>query len=143
MIFPDWGAATETAGSESLPLYTEWALDADTGALRLRDGKPYTVTGAEALRVWIYLALQPDSRRYQYSAHSANYGNELETLAGESDRGILASRLRREVRETLCASPYISDVEGFSFTFTGSTVTAAFTVHTVYEDIEMTWEGEL
>ena len=49
------------------------------------------------------------------------------------DRGILENRLRKEIRETLLVSPYLTGVDGFAFTRTGAAVTVRFTVHTVYD----------
>lgn len=135
MIFPDWGAAAAESGPETLPLYTEWAVDWDSGAFALRNGQPYTVTGDEALRIWIRCALHPESVRFLYSAHSADYGNQLaEYLSERAEQGILESLVEREVRETLLVSPYITEVDGFSFERSGSRLTARFRVHTVYGD---------
>ena len=133
MIFPDWGtAAVETT---ELPLYTEWAVDWDTGAFALRDGKPYTVTGTEALKIWVACALHPESMRFLCTAHTHDYGNELSNLlGGVTDQGILESRLRRTIQEALLVSPYITDVDGFSFRKAGSCVEVTFTVKTVYEE---------
>ena len=133
MIFPDWGAQTaETAGAK-LPLYTEWAVDWDGGAFALRDGNPYTVTGDEALRIWVRYALEPGNVRFLYTAHSPEYGNQLaERMTEQAGRDILDSLLRREIRETLLVSPYITAVDGFIFTHQGSRLTARFRVHTVY-----------
>lgn len=142
MIFPDWGtASTETVGA-ALPLYTEWAVDWETGAFALRNGQPYTVTGDEALQIWIRCALHPESVRFLYSAHSADYGNQLaEYLSERGEQGILESLVEREVRETLLVSPYITAVDGFSFERSGSRLTAHFRVHTVYGT--MTTESEV
>ena len=133
MIFPDWGAQTaETVGTEQ-PLYTEWAVDWEGGAFALRDGKPYTVTGDEALRIWVRYALDPGNVRFLYTAHSPQYGNQLaERMAEQAGRDIQESLLRREIRETLLVSPYITAVDGFAFTYQGSRLTARFRVHTVY-----------
>ena len=131
MIFPDWGAQTaETVGTE-LPLYTEWAVDWDAGAFALRDGRPYTVTGDEALRIWVRYALDPGNVRFLYTAHSSQYGNQLTARMAEQG-DILESLLRREIRETLLVSPYITAVDGFAFTHQGSRLTARFRVGTVY-----------
>lgn len=143
MIFPDWEETAPGQAEEALPLYTEWAVDWDTGAFDLRNGKPYTVTGAEALKIWVHLALAPENERFRYSAHSNDYGSGLSALLGETDRGILQSQLRREIRETLTVSPYITSVDGFAFTFSGSSVTVTFTAHTIYEELQQSWEGEL
>lgn len=136
MIFPDWGTApAQDARSDELPLYTDWAVDWTTGAFALRNGAPYLLSGAEALKTWVACALHPDSKRFLCSAHSADYGNELAALVGACmDRGILESQLRRCIREALLVSPYITGVDGFSFSQKGSQATARFTVHTVYED---------
>ena len=131
MIFPDWGAQTaETVGTE-LPLYTEWAVDWDAGAFALRDGRPYTVTGDEALRIWVRYALDPGNVRFLYTAHSSQYGNQLTARMAEQG-DILESLLRREIKETLLVSPYITAVDGFAFTHQGSRLTARFRVGTVY-----------
>lgn len=144
MNFPDWGQEDGRGAKKPLALYTEWAVDWERGGFALRDGAPYTVSGTEALQIWVYCALHPQSRRFACSAHSPDYGNELEELLGSGgDRGILESRLRRLFREALCVSPYITGVDGFAFTQRGSIVTVRFTVHTVYADFEQRTEVKL
>ena len=136
MIFPDWGTTPVQKEAEVLPLYTEWAVDWENACFALRNGAPYLVSGTEALKIWVHCALHPQSVRFAFSAHSADYGNQIAALMGEGgDTGILENRLRREIRETLLVSPYIKAVDGFSFTREGSRVTVRFTVHTVYEAI--------
>lgn len=142
MIFPDWGAQTAENGEQALPLYTEWAVDWDAGAFALRDGKPYTVTGNEALKIWVRCALHPENVRFLYSAHSAEYGNQLTACMAEQTGGdILESLLRREIQETLLVSPYINAVDGFAFTRKGNRLTVRFRVGTVYG--EFTNESEV
>ena len=141
MIFPDWGETPETASEAALPLFIEWAVDWDGKSFALRDGQPYLVSGGEALKIWVTRALRPESERFRYTAWSAGYGNELALLLGGCvDRGILESQVRQYVREALLASPYIREVDGFSFTKEGSRVEARFTVHTVYEKFTQTTE---
>lgn len=136
MIFPDWGE-TPKAGVSDLPLYREWAVDWETGAFALKNGSPYLLSGAEALKIWVRCALHADSVRYLYSAHSADYGNCLAELVGESmDRGILENRLKKEIRDTLLVSPYITAVDGFTFARQGDRVTVRFAVHTLYETLD-------
>ena len=119
MIFPDWGTAPETASEAALPLFQEWAVDWDGKSFALRGGEPYLVSGDEALKIWVTRALRPESERFRYTAWSPDYGNELAALL---------------------ASPYIREVDGFSFVKTGSRVEARFTVHTVYEKFTQTTE---
>ena len=133
MIFPDWGGQTAENSEKELPLYTEWAMDWDAGTFALRDGKPYTVTGNEALKIWVRCALHPENARFLYTAHSAEYGNQLAACMAEQTGGdILESLLRREIQETLLASPYITAVDGFAFTRKGNRLTVRFRVGTVY-----------
>ncbi len=136
MIFPDWGTLPPEAEAE-LPLLTEWAVDWEAGRFALRNGAFYTVSGLEALKIWVARALRPECRRFLYTAWSWDYGNELEELMGGCvDRGILESRLRQYIREALLVSPYIKAVDGFSFSHAGSVVTADFTVRSVYAAFE-------
>lgn len=133
MIFPDWDSGVQEQAQQSLPLFQEWAVDWETGALALRDGEPYTVSGDRALQIWVHKALLPETSRFFYTAWSFDYGNELGGLLGcAGDRGILESLLRRYIRDALLACPYIQEVGGFSFLHQGSRVTAAFHVATVY-----------
>lgn len=136
MIFPDWGEGpAERAEEAELPLFTEWAVDWDEKRFAGRDGRFYTVTGTEALKIWVYRALRKESERFRYTAWSWDYGNELETLLGGcTDRGVLESRLRQYIREALLVSPYILAADGFSFRQTGTLMEVWFTVHSVYED---------
>lgn len=134
MNFPDWGG---TAGDTQQPArYGEWAVDWARGAFALRDGKPYRVSGAEAVQVWIQCALHPHSRRFACSAHSADYGHSLEALVGQSGGGVWEARLRREIRETLLQCPYITAVDGFSVAYQGCRAVVRFTVRTVYGGLD-------
>ena len=136
MIFPDWGTAPETNESP-LPLFREWAVDWESGALALRGGEPYTLEGDEAVKLWVRLALDARCARWRYSAHSGDYGNELAALLGRSgDAGIRESLLKRTITETLLVCPYITGVEGFSFEHRADGATVRFTVKTVYNSFE-------
>ncbi len=114
-----------------LPLLRELETDLSTGQPKLENGRFRYVTGREAVKVWIWRALQPENARFTYSAHTGSYGNQLMKLAGlalpEAE-----SRLARMVRETLRVCPYITSVERFSFSREDSRLKAAFTVKTIY-----------
>lgn len=135
MIFPDWGTVPAGAEeAEALPLFTEWAVDWEKKRFALRNGAFYTVSGTEALKIWIARALHPESFRFFYTAWSWEYGNELHALLGGCvDQGVLESRLRQYIREALLVSPYILEADGFSFRKEGSRMEVRFTAHTVYE----------
>lgn len=144
MIFPDWGESPQEQTQQPLPLFREWEVDWNTGALALRDGEPYTVSGDRALQIWVHKALLPDSARFFYTAWSFDYGNELSSLMGYAgDRGILESLLRRAIRDALLVCPYIREVDGFAFAHEGSKVTASFYVETLYNGFEQQMEVTL
>lgn len=131
MIFPDWD--TKETSTAALPMAREWAVDFATGQLLLRDGEPYTVTGDEAVRIWVRLALDAKNIRFLFSAHSHAYGNELASLFGQSmNGGVVKSELKRRITDALCVCPYITGAEDFRFETDGSGVTVRFTVKTVY-----------
>lgn len=135
MIFPDWGTVSAQTANSTLPPFTEWAVDWDAGTLAMRNGNFYTVTGTEAVKIWVWRALHPESRRFCCTAWSADYGNELEhLLGGVTDQGILESRLKQYIRDALLILPYITAVDTFSFARAGSLVEASFTVHTIYDE---------
>lgn len=121
--------------ARSLPLLREAAVDFETGRIRTDEaGDVITVTGREAVRVWVWRALQPDNARFAYSAHTDSYGNGLGQLAGRA-LPEAESRAAGMVREALAPCPYILGAERFSFSREGSRLTAAFTVRTVYGDV--------
>ena len=122
-------------GQKNLPLMQEAAVDFNTGQPLLEPGGTFRlVSGLEAVRVWVWRALQPDHTRFAYSAHTVSYGNQFHLLAGKS-LPQAESRMAGLVRETLLVCPYITGVERFSFTREGSRLIAAFTVRTVYGEM--------
>ena len=115
-------------------------MDFETGQPILeKNGDFRLVTGLEAVRVWVWRALQADNSRFAYSAHTDSYGNQLHLLMGKS-LPQAESRMAGLVRESLLVCPYITGVEKFSFTREDSRLIAAFTVRTVYG--EFTAESE-
>ena len=127
-------------GQQNLPLMREAAVDFNTGQPLLEpDGTFRLVSGLDAVRVWVWRALQHDHTRFAYTAYTVSYGNQFHLLAGKS-LPQAESRMTGLVRETLLVCPYITGVERFSFRREGSRLIAAFTVRTVYG--EMSAESE-
>ena len=72
-------------GQQNLPLMQEVGMDFHTGQPLLEpDGSFRLVSGLEAVRVWVWRALQPDNTRYAYSAHTVSYRTQFHLLAGKS-----------------------------------------------------------
>lgn len=131
-----------SGGSGTLPLFREAGMDFSTGEILLGEaGDVCPVFGKEAVKVWVWRALQPGNARFLYSAHTGSYGHRLDGLAGlalpEAE-----SRMAGMVREALLVCPYITGVEGFSFEQEGSLLRTRFTVRTVYGDVTGESEAE-
>lgn len=132
-------ALFEPAQPDHLPLFWEIALDFDSGLPLEQGGQFVFVTGQNALRMWVWKALHPQSQRFACSAHTGAYGNELAQLAG-SAAGEAESRLPALLTQALTVNPYILGITDLSCRQTKSGLNAAFTVETVYGP--MRYEGE-
>ena len=120
----------------ALPLMTEAAVDFVSGQPILEtDGRFRLVSGLEAVRVWVWRALQADNLRFAFAAHTDSYGNQLHLLAGKA-MPEAESRLPGLIKEALLVCPYITGVERFTFTREADCLRAAFTVRTVYGALE-------
>lgn len=62
----------------ALPLYKEVGWNFAENRPLFRGGAPVIVTGAQAILVWAWKALQV--QRYRYPIYSWDYGNEWEDL---------------------------------------------------------------
>lgn len=141
----DTAATLEQVKSAAeLPLFKEYAVDWDNKTLLLKDGRPYLLTGNEALKVWIYKALHPQTQLFKYNAYSDNYGNEIMNLISRFvNTDIKHAELQRIISEALLVNPYILNLSDFVFSQIGSKMTIEFTVQTVYGKIDYTQTQEI
>ena len=140
MIFPDALDETRTETAEELPVPMDWAINFETGELDLKNGRPYQVEGIEALKVWVWKTLKTPRNVYEYSA---DIGQEFDELIGTTDYDLAEESLAFLIQDVLEVSPYILEVDGFSFARRGSIFEIGFTVNTVYGDFEEETEVEL
>ena len=90
------------------------------------------VEGNEAIKIWIYKALQ--TPRYQYEIYSCDYGSELMDLIGKAyTKGLTQSEASRYIKEALLINPYILDVNVVSTSFDGDVLSANVRVKTIYD----------
>lgn len=116
--------------TEELPEPREYEIDMKTGQLTGR-----IVTGIEAIKMWVYLAI--NTPRYKYTIFTWNYGNESEDLIGSRySHEVTESEAQRMIEECLLVCPYITEVNDFECTFRGSTLTINFSVITDYGEFE-------
>jgi hypothetical protein len=92
------------------------------------------VDGLEAIKQAIYLRLSTE--KDDYLIYSEDYGIQLEDLIGESDTYVLPT-LQGRIAEALLRDERVLGVDDFYFTEEKGSVTAAFTVRTVWGDIAM------
>ncbi len=110
----------------------EYGIDFKTG--QLTGG---IVEGKEAVKVWIWLALQ--TPRYRYCVYTWDYGNEFEDLIGQGyTGGYIAAEAQRMTEDCLLVNENIQNITEFAVAMVGDTLTISFTADTVYGDIEFT-----
>jgi len=125
--------ATVTA-SAVLPFAKEYAWDFANNDFLLIDGKNVIVTGKEAVKVWIWKALQTPKNRYK--AYTENFGNELESLIAQGlSNEALKSELERYLKESLLINSYMTGIKDISISIEGSKVNVSFIAETIYGDV--------
>ena len=140
-IFPFIDPEALAASQDNpLPMFREYAYDYENNRLLLRDGQTYLVEGNEALRIWIFKAL--DTERFRYTAYDSDYGSEIDTLIGAVNSSVILPELKRFIIEALMVNPYIEELSNFQFEQSGSGVRVEFDCTTVYGKDQITWEAK-
>lgn len=125
---------TEVSQAVELPVFKELAYDFETGQLKKIGGQQYYVEKNEALKVWIWKAL--NTSRFTYLAYSSDYGNEIHTLIGRYlAKQLLFSELKRMIEEALTCNPYIETLTDFQIEQKGAKVECLFAVNTIYGSV--------
>lgn len=86
-----------------------------------------------AMKQLVYLIL--NTERYQYLIYSWNYGVEFQDLIGQPKSFVLPE-LERRITDALMQDDRITTVSDFSFETNRHSVTAYFTVNTIFGDLE-------
>ena len=112
--------------------YKEYEIDFETGMLTGN-----IVSGAEAVRVWSWIALQIS--RYNYGQYSWDYGSELETLIGQtSSQEYLHMERARMIRECLKANKHVQEVTDIECEINGDMIfLKKCTLETDYGEVEI------
>lgn len=123
---PDIGFATDIVITAQ-PSKT-WIIDRDAMQVSRMD------EGLESVRQAVEIALNVE--RYRWTIYDANFGSELDGLAGEDEAYIIAE-LPRMVEDALSPDSRVIAVDNYVFTRLDTTsMRVTFTVHTVYGDIQ-------
>ncbi|KLU64010.1 hypothetical protein DEAC_c40040 [Desulfosporosinus acididurans] len=138
-IFPDnigQAVLSSSSTTTTLPLAKEYAWDYINNDFLLVDGKNVVVTGQDAVKVWIWKALQTPKNRYK--AYSGSFGNDLESLIATGfSPAALSSEVERYLKESLLINPYITGIADISLSTDGSKANVSFTATTIYGEVSL------
>lgn len=96
-----------------------------------------TCDGYEAVKQAVRIILNVE--RYRWQIFQPTSGMEWEGLLGQ-DAGYVAAELQRRLTDALLVDDRITGLEDFEYTIDGPTLTASFTVTTIYGSIETNTE---
>lgn len=108
-----------------------WKLDLASGRIR------GVIDGLEAVKQAAFKILQ--TQRYRYLIYSFDYGHELESLIGLNPL-FVKSELTRIIQEALLQDDRIQGIENMEVAIAGDSISAEFTVNTVYGSFGITQE---
>jgi len=80
--------------------------------------------------------------RFRWQIYSPNFGMELDGLLG-AEPGYAASELRRRLSDAFLPDSRILGIRDFTWSFSGVSLSASFTVRTVFGDVPSSVEVEL
>lgn len=101
--------------------------------LALHNGKPRVIRGEAALRQWIAKAMRTPAGRF--AAYTEYFGSTMDRISPSTNLDAISVQIEEDISETMGNCPYITGVDGFTFTCSGTTVTASYTVHSIYGEI--------
>ena len=130
-LFPTYIEEDETleAEEEETEIPREYGIDFVTGQLT---GK--IVEGIEALKVWIWFALQ--TPRYRYPVYTWDYGNEFEDLIGQGySEEYIEAEAQAMTEDCLLVNEHIEGIADFSAVIENSRLIVSFTADTAFGDI--------
>ena len=127
-------AASGADPPQTLPLAREVAWDYENDVPIFRRGEPVTVTGKEAVKVWIWNATHTE--RYRHEIYSWAYGSEFHSLVGQAyTPNLKTAEAPRYLRECLLVNPYITAVNNITVDFAGARLTVSGAAATVYGEV--------
>lgn len=98
------------------------------------------VDGKEAIKQFIYKTLSTE--RYEHIIYSWNYGAELAKLFGQPIPYVY-SEIKRLITEALTQDDRITSVDAFSFGHKKNKVFVSFVAHTIYGEVDASWEVKI
>ena len=138
-LFPFTDSQEVEVAEVEIPLAREYAYDFTKGDFKLKNGKTYIVEGNEAIKIWIEKVLL--TGRYKHIIFSWMFGSEFEDkIIGRGyTQGLIKAEAERYTREAINSSlaDYVISMTNFDISFIDSTLTIAFTVKTIYGEVDI------
>lgn len=103
-----------------------WIADPATHRIRGRGD------GWEAVRQAVEIIVSVE--RFRWQIYTPNFGTDYDGLLG-TEPGYAASELQRRLEDAFLPDNRILGIKDFQWTFSGVSLTAAFTVRTVFGDV--------
>jgi len=135
--YPFTGTVTANTYTSDLPTPKEYAWDFENNCfLYDADGKHRIVEGDEAIKIWVYKAL--NTERFRYLAYSWQYGIELRPFIGKV-MGVQQrySEIKRVIVECLMVNPYIKSIDTIDIKHEGDTVNISIMLTTIYGEVNV------
>lgn len=111
-----------------------WYINKDTNRIQ---GE---IDGAASVAQAVDIILNVE--RFRWQIYSPNSGMELEGLIGQNP-GYVASELQRRISDALSVDDRVRSISDFDYSVSGNTLSASFTVNTVYGSTQTTVEVNL
>lgn len=109
----------------------DWEIDLATGKLTGRK-----ISGLEAIKQWIYIAL--NTARYRYEQYSWNFGSEIEDLIGKGyTLDLIESEVKRMITDCLLIHEDIESINDLICTMEKDLLKIQFHVNTNYGGIDI------
>jgi len=136
-MFPSQEIITTTTALETTITSSGKTLnfDFDTGDFVVKDGKVVTLTGLEALKMWIKKTFKTEKNKYKIynDDNIEKYGVNLFELTNKGyPFSYVKAQIQTAITETLLKNSDITGVSDFDFTRSGLKLTVNFTVTSVY-----------
>jgi hypothetical protein len=110
---------------------SDYEIDFETGKLTGR-----IITGLPAIKQWVMIVLGTD--KYYYTQYSWDHGCELRDLIGKGfKQDYIESEAKRIITNALSMSKDIKGISNLEVSYEGDTLTAAFTLDTIYGSEEV------
>lgn len=133
-IFPIVQPEAVSEHTTALPMYREVAWDFGAGKPIFSGGRPVIVSGADAVKVWIWKAIK--TARFRHDIYTWDFGCEAEALVGQPfTPAVKESEAVRYIKEALAPNPYIKSVQRVDVIFSGTELTISCAVSTIYGEV--------